>query len=465
MEFPFTFESDSQAPSVTWPSFDRRLWLLLAIPVIAAGVFLQRHRDTGAPVHPGTVILSATPAGATISIDGKSRGPVPETLSLAAGVHRVELRRNGYLPDSFTIDVRSDAALDVNRELWPERPPAMLLRPPLPGATVGGAHFLSDGRLALSVAVSAEERQLWAYATDSDSYQRLGPSGAPAVAGSADGRTVAYVKRNQAFGVGSGPAWTLHEIDAGGGDRELYQAGTDDGQPVDLSLSPEGGRIVLAERSSLGSSNRTRLVLFATGGGEPRALTELPADLVPGSYDWAPDGSRVAFAVTTPTGQSLCLLSTDGHFRYLGEVTSVGSTIAPLPVAWARDGQLAFERQGASSGGIGPFGASSSPHVALTQAAEGSVQVRGSGVPAGWLDDGSLLILSRPKRDGELQLNQLGTDGATRTLAQLPIKGGSYAAHWDGERRRLIVGASRDATLGGSGTDFYLVDLSGRAAS
>src|SRR5581483_3899990 len=465
MDFPFTFESDSQVRSFSWPSFDRRLWLVLVLPVLAVGVFLQRHRHTGAPVHPGTVMVSATPTGAGVSVDGKSRGPAPQQLSLAAGTHRIELRRSGYLTDSFAIDVRPDATLDLNRELWPERPHATLLRPPLPGTAVAGATFLADGRLALAVAVSAEERQLWAYAGDSDSYQRLGPSGASAVAGSAAGRTVAYMKRNQAFGVESGPAWTVRAIDSAGSDRQVYQAGSGDGQAVDLTLSPDGRRIVLAERSSLGSSSRTKLVLFDAGREAPQPFTELPAELVPGSYVWAPDGSRVAFAVTTPTGQSLCLMSTDGRFRYLGEVASVGSTIAPLPVAWSRSDQLAFERQGAPGGGIGPFGVSSSPQVALTEAAEGSVQVRGSGVPAGWLDDGSLLILHRPKRDGQLELSQLTNDGATRTLAQLPVKGGNYAGEWDGQRRRLIVGASRDATLGGSGTDFYLVDLSGGEVS
>lgn len=54
----------------------------------------------------GVVELAVTPANSELVIDGKSRGPVDSTIRLAAGPHRLEIRKKDYLPFQTTITVR-----------------------------------------------------------------------------------------------------------------------------------------------------------------------------------------------------------------------------------------------------------------------------------------------------------------------------------------------------------------------
>src|SRR5919205_2438825 len=119
---------------------------------------------------------------------------------------------------------------------------------------------------------------------------------------------------------------------------------------MDLAWAPDGHSLLVATQlgdSSTGGPSRSRLLLL---DGQPRAqdatspppveLITLPAEVVPGSYSWAPDGHWVAFLVrasSAPGGKGLLsLVALDigtGSFRYLADLGRAGQPTDPLPVA------------------------------------------------------------------------------------------------------------------------------------
>ncbi len=72
------------------------------------------------PMRPilGTVMLSTTPAGATVTVDGKPRfGQTPMTLNLPLGKHVIVVTKEGVGSAEQTIDVTDDAILHVSMSL------------------------------------------------------------------------------------------------------------------------------------------------------------------------------------------------------------------------------------------------------------------------------------------------------------------------------------------------------------
>ena len=69
----------------------------------------------------GTVFLDSTPAGATISIDGKEiPAKTPTSLALPAGRHRLEFSKDGFVSQRHEVDV-TDGAISRLTIRWSEK--------------------------------------------------------------------------------------------------------------------------------------------------------------------------------------------------------------------------------------------------------------------------------------------------------------------------------------------------------
>src|SRR6185312_8909170 len=70
-------------------------------------VFAAAGRNIGveARLQPvmGAVTIQGDPADALVLIDGNERGPAPQTLQLSAIEHRVEVRKDGFLPFATAV--------------------------------------------------------------------------------------------------------------------------------------------------------------------------------------------------------------------------------------------------------------------------------------------------------------------------------------------------------------------------
>jgi hypothetical protein len=80
----------------------------------------------------GTVKLSSTPAGATVTVDGQpASGPTPLTLSLKPGTHTLEISAPNHEPTTREITVAAASSTDLAVELK-ELPPPPAPPPPAP---------------------------------------------------------------------------------------------------------------------------------------------------------------------------------------------------------------------------------------------------------------------------------------------------------------------------------------------
>ena len=70
-----------------------------------------------------------TPAGATVRIDGASRGVTPWTGELPPGSHRLELQASGYRDSTQVFELPAQHAIDIIFELVPIRLMAVELGP------------------------------------------------------------------------------------------------------------------------------------------------------------------------------------------------------------------------------------------------------------------------------------------------------------------------------------------------
>jgi len=69
----------------------------------------------------GKLVVEGSPVGATVTIDGKVAGPLPESgqlsLDLAPGRHEISLSKDGYLPRTIRIVVRLGITKSIHVEL------------------------------------------------------------------------------------------------------------------------------------------------------------------------------------------------------------------------------------------------------------------------------------------------------------------------------------------------------------
>ncbi len=110
--------------------------LLLWLGVCAAGCRGVAPAPTPPPA-PGaaaptqamvTLSIQATPAGATVRIDGEPRGTSPLILSLPEGQHEILLQAEGYAPLRETLDLAGGSEATYTPSLADIAPPAVTLR-------------------------------------------------------------------------------------------------------------------------------------------------------------------------------------------------------------------------------------------------------------------------------------------------------------------------------------------------
>jgi len=141
--------------------------------------------------------VSSLPSGAAIEIDGRTYGRTPATIRLPAGERRVTLRLDAHADATYRIHARRNETAILDAELWLQTPRVQRLRPVFPGATIGDARFLADGRVTFLLALPGDERELWLL-DGSGLPQRLGPpERRGALAASPDGQRVAYLAHSE----------------------------------------------------------------------------------------------------------------------------------------------------------------------------------------------------------------------------------------------------------------------------
>jgi formylglycine-generating enzyme required for sulfatase activity len=65
----------------------------------------------------GIVHLRGAPKGASLWVDGRSRGPVPEQLTLLAVPHRIEIRKEGFTPVTHRVTPRPGFPIELQADL------------------------------------------------------------------------------------------------------------------------------------------------------------------------------------------------------------------------------------------------------------------------------------------------------------------------------------------------------------
>jgi hypothetical protein len=349
-----------------------------------------------------TLAVTSSPDGARVELDGRARGHTPTALAVAAGEHRIRLRRDGYGDVTARVRVLPGQPAAFDAQLWPRTPSVQRLRPAYPGASIESASFLADGSVAVLLALPpGTERQVWIVAGPEEetgtpagapagtapdekgaavgdtgvTARRIGPDGLRAgLAVAPHTQRIAYLMEGQhppAGGLLAAPAswstladsmarftevWIASPDGSGAARRYVVPPPIGGERLVDVAWAPDETHLLIASRVPLttgGSRTRLRWVGVAPGparddgapdGGDARDLVALPADVLPGSYRWNPAGDQVAFLARAAQTTSLCVLDvTDGRFRYVADVAQ--GTAPPLftPAAWSPDGaRLAY---------------------------------------------------------------------------------------------------------------------------
>lgn len=463
MQFPFTVVV--QPPSRAGLRRLLRAWwpwalagALLAAAAAYAFVWAPAHS-----IEPGSgasLQVESVPDGASVEIDGRTRGRTPASLTLAPGAHTVRLRRDGYADVTHSLTVRAGEAVAVTAQLWLRSPQVQRLRPTFPGATISAAGFLRDGRVALIVALPpGDERQAW-LVDGRGGTRRVGPPEAHGgLAISPDGEQVAYLAQGQ--GGRLDEVWLTRDGSRG---ARRYAVPTGDERLVDLTWAPDGRHLLVVSQQPLaGGGQRTRLRWLDTAAGEARELVELPSEVVPGSYGWSPGGDAVAFLARAGQLTALCLVrTTDDTFQYLADLSRDDPSPLPFPpVAWSPDGRRLLyaapnQDRAASSGWL--FGAKPPVVLFLAEAAQPLGQPWGvEGQAPAWRHDGGALALGRGQGSA-LVLRAVAPGQEPRDLAEVPVRiGSAFAARWDVAHAQLLVATNGSAASGTSQPEYWLV--------
>jgi hypothetical protein len=476
MQLPFTIAVDTPSRAKLRRAARRHwVWIvalsLIAGIAVAIAAYVQIRRAE--VVGEATLRVTSDPSGASVEIGGRTRGHTPAELRLAAGDHRVILHRDGYADAINSVSLTSGRAVELHGALWLWTPEVQQLRPTSPGATIIGAVFIADGRIALSVVLPPDdERQTWML-DENGGMRRLGPTEARgALAVAPDGGRIAYVTRGQDDDTGTNGG-RPDEVWIAPAERERgtrsYVLSTEmrDERLVDLSWAPDGQHLFLVTRYQLvGGGYRTRLLWLDAARGEIEKLANIPSEVVPGSYSWSPTGEHVSFLAQSGQTTSLCLVRTDGsELRYLTDLYQDDSS--PLtfpPVSWSSDGSRMLyaaptQNQGANQSGW-LWGAQSAPALFEVRVSRPQEQRVGTaeGQSPSWREDGSIVMLARPKLGGPLALRSVEADGSIRDLGDLPFKAGpTYAARWDVAHAQAIVAVRGAASTGANKPEYWLV--------
>ncbi|MBU8898605.1 PEGA domain-containing protein [Corallococcus sp. M34] len=74
--------------------------------------------------HNGLLLVTSTPPGLVVLVDGKATDLTPARVTVAAGTHRVALAQGERKLFEETVDVPDDSVRSINRDLSSELPPA-----------------------------------------------------------------------------------------------------------------------------------------------------------------------------------------------------------------------------------------------------------------------------------------------------------------------------------------------------
>jgi dipeptidyl aminopeptidase/acylaminoacyl peptidase len=438
------------------------------VAIAGAGFTVWRLPSPPASRQPdASLVVASTPPGAAIEVDGRLHGHTPAHLWISAGDRRVTLRREGYANATYKVQVEPGQTARLEAELWLQTPIAQRLRPTLPGTTITDARFLADGRLAFTVALPGDERQLWVH-DERGGSRRLGPADArSSLAVAPDGAHVAYLARGTGAELSDGrldELW-IAQPDNESGDRRYVLPSTAE-RLVDLSWAPPGQQLLVVSRGQRpNGSVRTRLRWLDLAGGEPHELLSLPGEIVPSSYTWSPDGTQVA--LLTRTGQLTSLGVVDvktAEFHYLADLSREDSTpLTFAPIAWSPDGRqlvYAAPAEGPAAPTLWPFGPKPPPALFTAEANAGTGQrlATATGQSPAWRRDGLIVALARPNGNGPLVLRVVAPDGETRDQGPLPLEpANTFAARWDVASAQAIVVVRSTNAFGASQTDYQRV--------
>jgi Tol biopolymer transport system component len=240
-------------------------------------------------------------------------------------------------------------------------------------------------------------------------------------------------------------------------------------QLVDVSWSPHAEHLLAVAGEPLpGGGARSRVWLVAANADSAASILTIPSQVVPGTTSWSPDGQHVVFVAHAGAVNALCLLGTDGTFRYVADLDPSSGPPLRYPLAtWSADSQrLVFVAPHQHLPGVAFDWLTPDTRHALyvatldqpTPIGLADTQVD----QATWREDGQLLGLWRATADGPLRvrlMNSAGGDG--HDLLEVPFQAGSaYAATWDLARANLVV-ASRNSV---GGVDYWLARLAADAS-
>ena len=332
--------------------------------------------------------ITSVPANASVLVDGHKRGNTPLSVIVAKGPHLLTLTHASAVDDQRQLDIASD--MHVNVTMFERAPDAVQLKPAYPGAMINSATFLDDGRVALAMGLPGQAgngmvNEPWIFDPASGTLAPFAPRANPRAAMvvvSPDGNRVAYA---QPLRADSTPGKRLVEVVVGGSDavtpaavfvlprtQDVSAIGSATNGEVeellDVAWAPDSRHVLVVLRlievaGGPPAASRTGILLVDArpADGQQSAATELltlPAEVVPGSYSWAPDGHWVAFLTRTTNGSggtgftALCALDINAAgdvagFRYVADLALQSDPSSPLPVsdvAWspAGDGRLLY---------------------------------------------------------------------------------------------------------------------------
>lgn len=122
---------------LTWTQI-ALLGLALVVTAQAVLIAMWLGGRVAPPPETGSVTITSEPAGASVSIDGVTRGKTPVSLSLASGAHRVDV--GGSVVRTQTVNVTRGGEASVHVELRPEPVPATEAM----AAGMGGLHITTE---------------------------------------------------------------------------------------------------------------------------------------------------------------------------------------------------------------------------------------------------------------------------------------------------------------------------------
>lgn len=456
----------TQPPRFVPRSFARSNWRWLVVVLIIAGTvgalaYRSVRRTPNGPT--GMIVVTSTPPGARIEIDGTLSGRTPVTVRVTTGEHQVSLSDDRYLPASDNVRIEREQTTTVRLDLWRRTPVVRELHPSFPGASIVGARFLRDGRIAVVEALPpGNAYQLWVL-EQSGTMRQVGPHQTPGrLALDPTGQQIAYVTSSQSGTLGDARLDEVQITGVGGASvSQRYQIQLGNNEELsDLSWAPDAEHLlVVAQRQVPGNADDSRFFGIDRERHTTRELASIPSTVVPDSFTWSPDARRVAFLTRTGSLISLCFLDVtirDG-FTYLTDLAHNAEDPLPFaPIAWSPTGQRLLYAAPASTS-TGPTGwlFGGKPSDALFQAAVTKPFGERVGSAVGqapvWRGDGAIFALAR-NRTGLLRMSEISPDRSTSDVGTIPVRVGStFAVRWDVRHAQGLV-ITRQNTLGQAAT-------------